>query len=153
MQAEGGAGEASEPIPPHSAAMSTMDTGTRQTVTGRIRLRGYASTTAELDLTYRNPRTRMTSAVLVLLGCWALAPIVFFVPPHIPWALGAAGAGVYLAYRRWTGEYIVHSFAGNCPNCGQALTLKPDQQVKLPHTIPCFSCHHEPQLQLNGGEG
>ncbi len=125
-----------------------MSAGERRMAVGRIRLRGYATTAADLELTYRSPKTRLTSAALALLGCWALAPVVFFIPPHIPWAIGAVGAGAYLAYRRWTGEYIVHSFASLCPNCGQPLSMKADQLVELPHLVPCFNCHHEPRLEL-----
>jgi hypothetical protein len=90
----------------------------------------------------------VTSALLTLLGFLVLAPIAFLVPPHIPWALAAVIVGFYLAYRRWTGEFIVHSLEATCPSCGKPLTMKPDQYVRLPHTIPCFNCHQEPELRL-----
>jgi hypothetical protein len=100
-------------------------------------------------VTYRSRRTRLTSALLVLLGCWILAPLLFLIPPHLPWGLGALVAGLFLAYRRWTGEYVVHSFEGRCPGCDGSLTMKPDQLVQLPHTMPCYNCHQEPELKLS----
>lgn len=91
------------------------------------------------------------SALLVLLGFWILAPVVFLIPPHIPWALTAITVGIFLSYRRWRGEYVVHSFQGVCPSCAAELTIKPEQLIELPHPTPCYACHQEPELQLAPG--
>jgi hypothetical protein len=120
----------------------------KQVVQGELKLRGYGTSAAVVELTYRSPKTRLTSAVLMLVGCWLLAPLVFFVPPHIPWALTAIVAGLYLAYRRGTGEFLVHSLEAKCPNCGEPVKMKPNQYLRLPRAVPCFNCHHEPVLQL-----
>jgi hypothetical protein len=88
---------------------------------------------------------RETAPVVLRLRAF---PLVVLVPPHIPWAVGAVVVGLYMAYRRWTGEFIVHALEATCPSCGSPLTMKPDQFVRLPHTVPCFNCHQEPELQL-----
>lgn len=121
--------------------------GTSADAPARLALRGHAPRAALAELTWRPPRARLTAALLSLLGCWALIPLVFFVPPHLPWALAAFAAGLYFAYRSWTGEYVVHRFEGACPRCGGALTLKPGSRVRLPHPMTCFQCHHMPLLE------
>src|SRR5687768_1316197 len=81
----------------------------------RLSLRGHDARPALLEVVYRAPKERITRALLSLLGCWVLAPLVAIVPPHIPWALLAFASGIYLAVRQWTGEYIVRRFEGACP--------------------------------------
>lgn len=120
----------------------------RETAPVELRLRAYPSTPGRLAATYRPPRKRMTSGLVTLLGFLVAAPIAALIPPHIPWALGAIFVGSYMAYRRWTGEYIVHSLEATCPSCGQPLAMKADEYVRLPHTVPCFNCHQEPELRL-----
>ena len=113
----------------------------------RLTLRGHDPQPAVLGVVYRPPRTRATKALLTLLGFWVLAPIVFLIPPHIPWALLAVAAGIYLAYRQWNGEYVVQTFSGSCPRCGATLSLAPGSKIRLPHKMVCFQCHHEPVLE------
>jgi len=113
-----------------------------------IRLRGHEALAATAELIYQNPRTRMTRATLILLGCWIIAPIAFIVPPHIPWAVLAFGGGLYLAVRQWRGEYLVNAFSGECPRCHAALRLAPGTKIRLPYAIDCFQCHHEPVLEI-----
>lgn len=121
---------------------------THAPTTARLMLRGHEPRPAFLDLEYRSPRTRATRALLSLLGLWALAPLVFIVPPHIPWALLAVVSGLYLAYRQWTGEYLVHRFEGRCPRCEADLPLAPGSRIRLPHAMVCYQCHHEPVLEV-----
>jgi hypothetical protein len=90
----------------------------------------------------------MVRALTLLLVFWALVPLVFFIPPHLPWALGAFAAGIYFALRSLRGEYVVEAFSGSCPRCGQPLAIAPGTLVKVPYTVTCYNCHHEPALQL-----
>lgn len=115
----------------------------------RISLRGHEAIPARLDVIPRSGRTRLTRAVLALLGFWMLAPLVFFLPPHLPWALGAVTAGVYFAFRQWSGELVVTAFEGSCPRCGAALAIPSEARIRLPHTMNCFACHHQPVLELD----
>ena len=121
---------------------------THAPTTARLVLRGHEPRPATLDVEYRSPRTRATKALLSLVGFWVLAPLVFLLPPHIPWGVGAVLAGMYFGYRHWTGEYVVHRFEGSCPRCGSALSLPPGSRIKLPHAMNCYQCHHEPVLEV-----
>lgn len=114
-----------------------------------VRLRGHEPVPAQVDLVRRTRRTRVTNTLLTLLASWVLAPILFLLPPHIPWAAGALLVGAYLAYRQWIGEYEVHAFSGACPRCGTALPIKPGSRIRLPHHVNCYHCHHEPTLVVD----
>ena len=114
----------------------------------RLSLRGHEPRPAALEIEYRSPKTRLTRALLSLLGFWVLAPVVALLPPHLPWALLAIAAGIYFAHRQWTGEYIVHRFDGACPRCESPLPLPPGSRIRLPHQMVCYQCHHEPLLEV-----
>jgi hypothetical protein len=120
-----------------------------QSAPARLTLRAHEPQAAVLEVVYRPPRTRATRALLSLLGLWVLAPIVAIVPPHIPWALIAFLAGIYLAHRQWTGEYVVQRFEGACPRCATPLPLPRGSRIRLPHQMVCYSCHHEPVLDVS----
>ena len=119
-----------------------------QQVDARLVLRAHEPQRAVLEIEYRTPRTRLTRALVALLGCWLLAPLVAIVPPHIPWAIGSVLVGVYLAVKQWTGEYIVGRFEGKCPRCASTLPLPAGTRIRLPHEMVCYACHHEPTLQV-----
>src|SRR5688500_2005000 len=114
----------------------------------RLSLRGHEPRPAVIEVVYRPPKERITRALLSLLGCWVLAPVVAIVPPHIPWALLAFAVGIYLAVRQWTGEYVARRVEGACPRCAAPLPLPPGSRIKLPHPMVCFHCHHEPVLEV-----
>ncbi|MDR0788085.1 MAG: hypothetical protein LBG44_09490 [Gemmatimonadota bacterium] len=113
-----------------------------------LRLRGHEALPATAELSWRPARGRFTRAVLILIGCWALAPALFFIPPHLPWVVLAVGGGIYLAIRQWRGEYVVGRFSGECPRCRAALAVTSGTRIRLPHLINCFHCHHEPTLEV-----
>lgn len=115
----------------------------------RLSLRGHDPAPARLEVVPRSRKTRTTQALLALLGFWALAPLVALLPPHIPWALAALGAGIYFAWRNWSGEYVVRGFEGSCPRCGAALEIRPESRIRLPHEMNCFACHHQPILEVD----
>jgi hypothetical protein len=118
------------------------------TANGRIVLAGHDAVPAQAEVEYRSSRTRLARSLLTLLGFWALAPLVFFIPPHIPWVLIAIGGGIYFSIRQWRGEFILRSFAGECPRCHSPLTIEPGTRIRLPHAMDCFTCHHEPALEV-----
>jgi hypothetical protein len=119
-----------------------------QTPEARLTLAGHAPVPAQVQVRPRPRKQRMVRALTLLLVFWALVPLVFFIPPHLPWALGAFAAGIYFALRSLRGEYVVDAFAGSCPRCGQPLTIAPGTLVKIPYAVTCYHCHHEPALQL-----
>lgn len=114
----------------------------------RLCLRAHEATPARLEVVRRTRQVRLTRAALALLGFWALAPVVFFLPPHLPWALASVLAGIYFAYRQWTGEYEVRAFAGACPRCGNALAIPAGARIGLPHPMHCYACQHQPTLEV-----
>lgn len=115
-----------------------------------LRLRGHEPRPAEIAVELRPRQTRIGRSVGVLLGFLLLAPLVFFIPPHIPWVLLALGAGLYFGRREWVGEYVVHSFAGRCPRCDAELSIKSGEKVRFPLELDCYNCHHQPVVELGG---
>ena len=115
----------------------------------RLMLPGHEPTPARTEITYRPRSLRLTRALMYLVGFWALAPLVFFIPPHIPWALAAVVLGIYFAWANWTGTYQVRSVQGSCPRCGNALAVEAGTKIRLPYRMTCYQCHHEPHLEID----
>jgi hypothetical protein len=120
-----------------------------QSPAARLVLAGHAPTPAQVQVRPRPRKQRTVRALTLLVVFWALVPLVFLIPPHLPWALGAFAAGIYFALRSLRGEYVVDAFSGACPRCGEPLNVAPGTLVKLPYTVTCYGCHHEPALQVD----
>ncbi len=114
----------------------------------RLTLGGHPTVPARVEVTFLPARGRAIRALLSLAVCWALMPVVFFLPPHVLWVLAAFTAGIWLAWRSWSGEYVVRSFEGACPRCGSPLALPPGSRIGLPHRMTCYQCHHHPVLEV-----
>ena len=112
----------------------------------RLVLPAEGSTEARLHVEPRPKGARRTRAVLILATTVALAPVAFLVPPHFLWPLLFLAAGAYFAHREWTGEYIVHTFEGRCPRCGEALEVASGTRVRGRQRIECYGCHREPEM-------
>ena len=115
----------------------------------RLVLPAAGSTGARLTVEPRSRGTRTTRAAVILATTLVLAPVAFLVPPHFLWPLVVLAAGAYLAYRAWTGEYIVHAFEGACPRCGEPLAIEPGTRVRGRQRVECYGCHREPELVLD----
>ena len=110
-------------------------------------LRAYPPAPARLGLWQRPAAFRMCASVLSAAFFWSLAPVSFWVPPHYPWPVVCAVTGTYLAL--WfSRRYRVRWFAGQCPRCGHDLELPRGTAINLPHTLTCFHCHFEPELDV-----
>jgi hypothetical protein len=118
------------------------------TAKGVVRLPGHEAVPARADLQVRTLSARATRGGLALVGCWGVGLVVFFVPPHIPWAVIALASGVYFGLRQLRGEYVVASFSGECPRCHSALRIEPGTKIRLPHRMDCFECHHQPSFEI-----
>lgn len=116
--------------------------------TGRVSLFGHEPTTAQVTLVARTSRWRMTRAFLSAGTGFALAPLVGLVPPHIPWALGAVGVGLFLARRRIREHHTLTSVEALCPRCGAELSLAKPAALRTPHILSCDGCHYEPVLRV-----
>lgn len=125
-----------------------QDTSPRLAPPAYVTLRAHTPAPARVELVYRRARGRLFRALLSLVVCWGAIPFIIWVPPHYPWVTSAFLAGAFLAHRSWTGRYRIRTFAGICPRCGSALSLGLDRTVDLPHTLTCYNCHFEPQLEV-----
>ena len=117
--------------------------------TQQPRTRGEQLDPVTLEVIYLPRATRISRAVLIMLVALVVAPGVFFLPPHFLWPLLVLGAGGYLAWRYWTGEYYVVSFEGACPRCGNELELPQNSRIRATHAMECYSCHRQPTLVLD----
>lgn len=112
----------------------------------RLHLAGSGTAPAEVEMVYQPRATRMVRAILVLGVSWLILPVVFFIPPHIPWVALAFFGGLLVAWRVWQGEFYVSSFKGACPRCGTALALRAGSRVRRTQTLECYGCHRSPEL-------
>jgi hypothetical protein len=113
----------------------------------RLALFGHPAVDARLVVVERPLFQRRIRAVAALLGCWGSMPILFFIPPHAEWVIGAFFAGIYLAHRHWTAQYTAIEFAGACPRCGAALDLKMNSTLRLPERLSCTECRRTSLLE------
>jgi hypothetical protein len=117
---------------------------------GVVRLRGYGTTPAELEL-HRYPFPAWVVRVLLHVLAWivaTLAILIFTFDPFIasfPFVIGLGAV-----YRALRGRYRVERFLAPCPSCRGTLTLKAGSKIAIPHDLVCYSCHHEPELLLTG---
>jgi hypothetical protein len=114
----------------------------------RLILGAHPPALARVVLVYKPLSGRLARTILSLGFFWGIIPVLIWVPPHIPWVLASFTAGAYLAYRYWTGRYLVCAFTGGCPRCGRPLELELGSTINLPHTLTCFQCHFEPRLEV-----
>lgn len=125
-----------------------MDPATAPAPVALITLPGHHPAPARVELVYRPTSWRLVRTLACVVFFWGIIPLVVWIPPHYPWVLGSLAAGAYLAHRAWMGRFRVRAFAGICPRCEQELSLPPGSGISLPHTLTCYSCHFEPQLQV-----
>lgn len=113
---------------------------------GRLELPGSGTGSARVEVTHQPRGARGLRAMGVILVSWALIPLVFFIPPHLPWVLLAFFGGLFVAWRLWRGTFLVRTFEGDCPRCGEPLKLDPGTRIRSRHTLDCFNCHRQPDL-------
>lgn len=119
-----------------------------------LTLFGEAPCPARLELEPRPLWFRRARAAAVLLGSWALLPVVFFIPPHAEWVIVVFAAGLYLARREWLAEYTVAAFAGACPRCGETLRIRRGATFRFPYDVACHTCRRTSALVAAAvGEG
>lgn len=89
----------------------------------------------------------------ILIG-WGLIPLVMWVPPHIPWILGAFSVGLYFAIRFARERYTLLELEGICPSCSTPQRIAKPLRLGIPHRIHCPSCQQQLLLrvELQGNE-
>ena len=115
----------------------------------RLELPGSGTGPAVVEMIYQPRATRMTRAVITLLASLLILPVVFFIPPHLPWVALVLLGGLFLAWRFWRGEFYVSSFEGACPKCGTALELKAGSRIRRSQMLECYGCHRRPELVID----
>jgi len=117
-------------------------------VRGLLEAFGFASTETSVTVIARPASWRMTRAILTLLVAWGMAPLVFFIPPHFPWAIAALLGGVYFARRFSMERFTLVSLDGPCARCGTPVRQEPRTRLKRPHTLYCPACGQELLLRV-----
>jgi predicted RNA-binding Zn-ribbon protein involved in translation (DUF1610 family) len=95
----------------------------------------------------RTPAWRRSSA-LMQLGIWLLAPVVFWIPPHIPWVLTVLAVGAVRALNRFREHRTLVSLHGACPRCGNEQAFRELGRMKQPHTVHCAACQWELRVDV-----
>ena len=121
-------------------------------VTGSLRVFGYAETEAVLGVIARSAGWRGLRAGALGLGGLMAAPLLAVVPPHAPWALGAAGTGLALGLRKWTERFTLVSLRGACPRCGGNISVDRAGRLRNPAPVDCPACHHAVTLAISPEE-
>ena len=97
----------------------------------------------------RSDRWRIVGALRAGLLGIVTAPVVFLVPPHVPWALAALATGTFLAYRRMQERFTLLWLEGVCPRCGTTISVARPTRLRGNHTLPCPGCQHETVLSVD----
>lgn len=117
-----------------------------QQVPARAESFGDEPTRGHVHVIARTSGWRVSHATPPLVIGLLLAPVLFIVPPHVPWALGAVGVGVLLAVRKWNERLTLTRVAVPCPHCGQPLPRTGPVALRQPHSLSCDACHHHVTL-------
>ncbi len=118
-------------------------------VPARITLFGFDVVPANARIEARSAGWRALRASVALAAGLIVAPVVFLVPPHAPWALAALGISLLTALRRWAEVHTLHFFEGACPRCGGGVSLSHPVRLRYPHPISCPSCQYELALSVD----
>ena len=119
-----------------------------QTLTARLALFGRVPTPATLTVEPRPRSERILRAWMSLFGMGLLGTILFIVPPHAEPVLFTWIAGIYWFRKHLSAEFEVVEFKGICPNCHHPLEVKAGTTLKFPHSVVCFGCKSEADLEL-----
>jgi hypothetical protein len=119
------------------------------TPTARLDIFGFRPTAAEVRLIPRTRSWRVSRSLGSLALCWCIIPIVALIPPHVPWALGAFVAGIFLSRKYASEHYTLLSMRGTCPQCGNALEISKVQRLRTPNPMSCDECHQQVLLYVD----
>jgi hypothetical protein len=117
-------------------------------VPARIGSLGVHATAAALRATRRSRGERAALTIMTVAGCWLIAPLAVFIPPHFESVVVALLLGLYFGRRAWVGEWRVAAMSGTCPCCDMPLAVKAGTMLYLPHTLHCDGCRTELWLEL-----
>lgn len=108
-------------------------------VAARLVFAGGESSRARARVIERSAAWRRRAA-LMQLGWWLLVPLVFWIPPHLPWVLLVLAIGALRALNRLREHRTLVSLHGACPRCGTEQDFGETGRMKQPHTVRCAGC-------------
>jgi hypothetical protein len=109
----------------------------------------FAPTEGRARIVERSDAWRKVGALQQLAIFWLLAPVAFFIPPHIPWVLLLLGIGAMRAWNRLHERRTVYELHGVCPKCGTEQDFSELGRMREPvHTVQCASCRWELRVSL-----
>lgn len=120
-----------------------------ESVPARAESFGDDPTEGRVGVIARTSAWRVSHATPPLVIGLLLSPVLFIVPPHVPWALGAVGVGALLAVRKWRERFTLTRLDLPCPHCGQPLALAGPVALRQPHSLSCDACHHHVTLNVS----
>jgi hypothetical protein len=106
----------------------------------RITAFGFDAKAARVEVIPRSRGWRTTRALLAMAIGAGVAPVVFILPPHVPWALAAIGAGAFFARRFATERETLLRVEGHCPRCGAEIRVETATPLREPHVLHCGGC-------------
>lgn len=115
-----------------------------------LRLFGFSPTSGNASLQPRSVPWRLARTGFMLAITAVVAPLVFLVPPHAPWGVGALLGGLILSRRRWMERATISDVSAPCPKCGHEVRIRKASRLRDPHTMTCDHCHHESILEVEG---
>lgn len=77
---------------------------------------------------------------------WALALVVVWIPPHVPWVLVVLVVGALRARSRWVQRRTLVALHGTCPKCATEQEWTGGGSV--PDRVRCVECKWELRLQV-----
>ncbi len=128
---------------------SSDDLATGISVPARITLFGFDVAPADARIEARSMAWRARRASIALAAGLVVAPAVGLIPPHAPWALGALGMGLLVAWRRWSEKHTLHFLEGACPRCQEDISISRPVSLRHPHAISCPACQYELALSVD----
>lgn len=111
-------------------------------------LKAHPPAPARIELMPRSRVDRLARTLVVLVLCWVPGFWMARVPPHFLGPLLGLGVGAWMAYRMWTGRFLVVRFSGVCPHCRRELSIAPGTSVDFPHALRCPGCRFEPRVEV-----
>jgi hypothetical protein len=118
----------------------------------RLETFGFPDTRCDVEIVERTQSWRMTRALLSILVCWGLVPVVALLPPHFPWAIGAFVTGIVLAQRRLTERHTLRAAKGHCPKCQSPVVIENAGRLRQPQPVQCESCAQDLLLHVRFGD-
>ena len=108
-------------------------------VPARLVFMGGASSEARARVIERSAAWRRSQAVKDLL-LLLLVPVVFFIPPHIPWVLLVIFLALFRAFNHNREHATLLSLHGTCPKCGAEQDFSELGRMGNPHKVTCAHC-------------